>query len=156
MFTNGLYSASIRAFRHLFSAFCLPGTVLGARNTKMGGSPLGASRGSLSRRRQWLCEDFSVLERCPATASVSQLWWYGFWENFHTSIYLIENSAFKKKNKTRVIPFENREHPSITYYNCYRYLSRFACYVLLSVLHFSLSCLLPVISCTLQIHAAFV
>lgn len=99
MFTNGLYSASIRAFRHLFSAFCLPGTVLGARNTKMGGSPLGASRGSLSRRRQWLCEDFSVLERCPATASVSQLWWYGFWENFHTSIYLIENSAFKKKTK---------------------------------------------------------
>lgn len=52
MLADGLYPASIHAFEHLFSAFYLPGTVLGARDAKMGGSRLGTFRGSLSSRRR--------------------------------------------------------------------------------------------------------
>lgn len=52
MLADGLYPAFAHVFEHSFSAFYLPGIMLGARDAKMGGSGLGTSRGSLSSRRR--------------------------------------------------------------------------------------------------------
>lgn len=55
MFENGLRPASIYTFKHVFNAFCVLGTVLGARAASQDGrASVGVSEGPSSGRSQQL------------------------------------------------------------------------------------------------------
>lgn len=121
MFENSLCPASIYEFKYSFNGFYVLGTVLGARAAGKDGQALvGVSEGPGGdvligvRAGTPHPTQFSHRSSLCLTLPVMVV----NWEDFHPSIYLIENSVLKKQQH-RISTSENRTsfHIHCSYYS---------------------------------------